>query len=384
MLKKSLFILVSIAFSGIIIGCGSQFLSYSEIASSTSVHTRGVQSDISDYLPIATEADFEKMRNNLDKNFILMNDITLQQEFTPIGNTDAPFTGIFNGNNKSVSGVKIKRQNEDNIGFFSYIGFGGKVHNLKLILANGNATDPSIHGRSQVGALVGKNKGNINYVGAVGGYVKGTRYTGGLVGYVYTAYGGTITNSYRIGTVEGTISVGGLVGYNFNRIMASYVAGTVEGQENVGGIVGFNMGPIANSYAIGKVTGSDKFVGGLVGTNYGNIITSYATTSVSGKQVAGGLVGLISHIQTPIEHSYFDATLTGQAEGIGHSGSRGSNNKKDEVTYPYFTIDQIVHVRNNANAEYIRKIDFVHWDFNKVWRWSGDGQWPTLVWQNDK
>ena len=55
----------------------------------------------------------------------------------------------------------------------------------------------------------------------------------------------------------------------------------MSGSSYVGGLVGYSGGTISNSFAIGSVTGS-TYVGGLAGENDGTISKSYATGSVSG------------------------------------------------------------------------------------------------------
>ena len=71
------------------------------------------------YIGIYTPEDLNKIRNNLDKNYILMNDISFSDEdfqengeyyndkqgWIPIGSESSPFTGIFNGNSYSIDKV---------------------------------------------------------------------------------------------------------------------------------------------------------------------------------------------------------------------------------------------------------------------------------------
>ncbi len=139
-------------------------------------------------------------------------------------------------------------------------------------------------GRRRCRRLVGSNySGTISNAYATGS-VSGRTNIGGLLG---SNEGGTINNAYATGSVTGTGSnVGGLVGYNSNggTISDTYATGSVSGDSNVGGLVGYNSngGRISNAYAAGSVTGRYR-VGGLVGSNYlGTVIDGYWDTTTSG------------------------------------------------------------------------------------------------------
>ena len=82
------------------------------------------------YTPIYNKDDLDKIRNDLDAKYILMNDIVfLDADFAeggmfeggwePIGTKQHPFTGVFNGNGHVVYGVKIKSSYEYT-GLFGY------------------------------------------------------------------------------------------------------------------------------------------------------------------------------------------------------------------------------------------------------------------------
>mgnify|MGYP001022821200 FL=1 len=48
--------------------------------------------------------------------------------FAPIGqNTEEPFTGVFNGNGRRITGLTINRPGESDVGLFGRIGMGGVV-----------------------------------------------------------------------------------------------------------------------------------------------------------------------------------------------------------------------------------------------------------------
>ncbi len=329
---------------------------------------------------IYTEDDFHKMRDNLGKNFVLMNDITLNpyRDFEPIGGlspteaekSSTPFTGIFEGNGYTINRVRISEKWRSYVGLFGAIGPGGEVRNLKLNLVPGNAKSPSIEGKNFVGALAGSNEGVISNVGVEGGYIKGNNSVGGLVGWIRD--GASITTSYSTGTVTGDDQVGGLVGLMelrdiTVRIENSYVTGAVTGNNQIGGLVGQMFVHIRNTNEIGT-----KKIG---------IKNTYATGTVTGNNQFGGMVGHVASAYAGyivFDSSYFDTTLTGQLQG-------GVIRERVRIA-PYHTDGNVVYT---PHGDLILKTSFPGWSFTHDpadgnedhWHWSGDGMWPRLAWQ---
>ena len=104
-----------------------------------------------------TNADelFE-VRNALTAYYIVMNDIDLTQwidddnpknGWNPIGTKKTAFKGNFNGNNKLITGLKISRENNPNIGLFGYTD-DASIYNVILI-------NPIITGGDNTGGIVG-------------------------------------------------------------------------------------------------------------------------------------------------------------------------------------------------------------------------------------
>ena len=220
--------------------------------------------------------------------------------WVPVGSSMAPFTGIFEGNGKTISNLDIDLATSDAIygaelGLFGAISSAAQVRNIGLI-------DMRIY-----------------YDGAYKGEITNSEIVIGPL--VATQLGGTIAASYVIGTINGgvaTNAIGGLVGQQKHlapssspQIIASYAKVEVSsdvGVNNIlGGLVGRqDIGNITASYATGDIYGSgvdinsnnNNTLGGLVGLQSGgNITVSYAIGDVndaSGSQVitkGGKLVG---------------------------------------------------------------------------------------------
>lgn len=108
---------------------------------------------------------------NSDKYYKLTADISLSGSWTPIGTSNWPFMGNFNGGGHKITGLNINN-GSNNQGLFGFIN-GGTVQNLGLESVN-------VKSKSKVGAVTA----NLN--------------------------GGTISHCYVTGSVSGESSVGGI------------------------------------------------------------------------------------------------------------------------------------------------------------------------------
>ena len=223
-------------------------------------------------------------------------------DWTPIGwydynnYVDYSYTGIFDGQGHTISGLYFNDTSVNLVGLFGWLGSGCEIKNVGVI-------DSYFRGMNGVGGVCGR-----NYYGTITGCyntgtVSGNEIVGGVCG---ENCGGTIIGSYNTGTVSGRdMQVCGVCGYSFGTITGSYNAGTVSGDERVGGVCGFNYGgTIIGSYNTGEVTDDyssdysgttlDIFVGGVCGVNNNGTITGcYNTGEVTGK-VSGTVTGTVN------------------------------------------------------------------------------------------
>lgn len=187
--------------------------------------------------------------------------------FLPLGYEGIDsFSGDFNGNKKTISGLTINRPTTNYVGLFSRTN-GASIYDFGLI-------DVNITGQDYVGAAVGHNYGPgydlKTYRIYSSGEVSGRDQVGGLIGTLRDIKASDV---YSVATVSGVNSIGGVSGtLEFSQIFNAYSTGSVSGSELVGGLIGrghnaFNdtyAAKIFNSFATGNVSGSSK-VGGLVG-----------------------------------------------------------------------------------------------------------------------
>lgn len=239
------------------------------------------------WIAIYTEQDLMKMKDGLDKHYILMNGIILTKEWEAIGDSTSPFTGELEGNYHKIEGLTINKSNSDYQGLFGCL--DGYVRNLTLEI--------DIVGHNYVGGVAGCVYGNVNEnvienVKVIGS-IEGTAYNiGGLVGALNS---GIVERCFSEVTVVGANdNVGGLIGNSNGDVMKSASIGNVSGKQYVGGLVGNQCGKIENAYSRGEVTGSCR-VGGLVGIKVGSISNVYTISRVSGPlndDRVGGYIGV--------------------------------------------------------------------------------------------
>ncbi|MCF8009139.1 MAG: hypothetical protein K9K32_05185 [Halanaerobiales bacterium] len=239
-----------------------------------------------------------EVRNNLDSNFILMNDLDSSSlgylEFVgnqtktskgwePLGDETTEFSGEFNGDNKIIGDLYIKRSDQDSIGLFG--ASSGNIDNLGVEVID-------IIGSDAVGGLVGHNSGDITSCN-VSGTIKGNDYVGGLLGFNEST--GEVIKSYSMSDVIGNNNyIGGLIGYNYGyRVEDNYAIGSVIGTEYVGGLIGYTYNlyndSINRTYFAGDVVAGLNY-GGLIGYNedifYNNVNNSYWDTEAGNREIS--------------------------------------------------------------------------------------------------
>ncbi|MSN25102.1 MAG: hypothetical protein GJV46_04455 [Geobacter sp.] len=289
-----------------------------------------------------TALDLQGINGNLAGKYALGADIdafmtggwNIVAGFMPIGDSYTnSFNGVFDGLGHTVTSLFINRPNTVDVGLFGF-GLNSTVRNVGLV-------GGSVKGKYNVGGLAGSNQGVIGNC-YNSGVVLGDQYVGGLVG----ENSAVIDSSYATGAVSGVALIGGLAGDNVGGSLSnSYAIGSVSGSsDHIGGLVGLNVfgAKISDAYAAGSVNFSINGranVGGLVGENYysSTIINSYSVGSVNGGTDTGGVVGL--NDSTPsVTNSFWDTQTTGQAISAGGSG-KTSAEMKQLSTFTGWNID---------------------------------------------
>ena len=193
--------------------------------------------------------------------------------WTPIGSTNRPFNGEFNGNNHVIYNLYILSSLlPQGAGLFTETGGSAVVHHLGL--GQGQImTDAA----SNVGSFIGTNRGTLHHC--------------------------------------------------FNMLQLIAHAGN-----NVGGLIGVNYGEIHYCYNAGIITDANSLVGGLVGDNKVSAIIDncYNMGYSKGSDHVGALFGRNEAPESQLTKVYFDQQLT----RIYATGD-GANDKilKDNTVY---------------------------------------------------
>ncbi|MFI3228226.1 MAG: S-layer homology domain-containing protein [Clostridia bacterium] len=157
------------------------------------------------------------------------------------------FSGDFDGQGHTVSGVYINDPSAIRQGLFGYID-NATVKNVGIV-------DSSINAKSNVGAVVGYASGGSKVENCYNTSDVFGNYVGGIAGSLSS--GSTIEKCYNTGTVSGgsgADSAGGIVSSSGGTVKNCYNTGTVSGATNSGGIVGDGSGSVEYCYNIGTVT----------------------------------------------------------------------------------------------------------------------------------
>ena len=221
------------------------------------------------------------------------------------------YSGTFDGNNKTVSGLYL----------------------------NGNSARIGLFGSSEA-------DGNIKNVGVVDSYFKGNDFVGGVCG----RNDGTITNCYNAGNltaIDPTAAIGGICGYNDNggTIANCYNTGTVTATgsvASVGGVCGCSIAPISNCYNIGTVTAtsSGADISGICGYYFGPVTNCYYLADTEdengGKtaaQFASGEVAYLLSQGCTIDEVTYDGSIWGQTIGTDTYPTLGGAKVYKNATY---------------------------------------------------
>lgn len=233
--------------------------------------------------------------------FKLSIDINLNNmPWIPIGNEINYFSGSFDGDGHTISGLNIN-SSQENVGLFGFITGNNIIENI-------NVTG-TIRGGDNVGSICGN---AVNF--------------------------STIANCHSNCTIYGNSNVGGIIGRVESDIDIEFQMyncsnkGNISGIENIGGIIGYSMchgynsgryarHTFSNNINRGYISASSSCAGGIVGYLYNIAGTYYGTSTtslyncinysnISATELLGGLVGggRYSHnsdSEVVIENSYW-------------------------------------------------------------------------------
>ena len=236
---------------------------------------------------------------NTSASAVLTADIDLSGEtWTPIGSESTPYTGTFDGQGYTISGMTIENAE-------SYSGlFGNVTGTVKNFTVTGSITITGDKTVAKVGGAVGS-LGTASVGGTVSGVTSGVNITvsagndhiGGVVGSMPENSSPTVESCLYMGNITVTVEAGSVAG------VVGYIrTGTIQNCANWGGI-SIN-------------TGGNGSVGGILGyCNNGNIYIRNCYNSgviaAEGTANVGAIVGQNKSTQATVSNCCY---LTGSAD----------------------------------------------------------------------
>lgn len=321
--------------------------------SSDSFNQAHTMSDENLQIEIRTVDDLKNISTELNKNYILKNDIILNEPWDAIGSKDRPYQGTFDGNGFKIKNLHFNNSYEP-IGLFSSTK-NATIKNLVLESVKSPSQDYSELG-SVVGNASDSNFENISVLNSI--IENGWSIYGGIVGIA------TNSKFYRC-SIDDT----------------SYVAGKVSGA-----IVGLIKGTSVIDQCVSNAKLSGLYVGGIVAfaENEWSIVDTYSTSEIVKKNFTNSVeaAGLIlSNKNGLIKNSYYAGKVENNI--IMHPLSENGV----EIINSYFDSDllgiRIPVEQARITNQMKQKSNFIGWDFD-IWDIEEGNTYPYLKNLNDE
>lgn len=313
-------------------------------------------------IQITTEEGLRNMANDLSADYILMNDITLASDWTPIGDRTNPFEGNFDGNGHVIRNLRIVNAEGNQIGFF---GAALKSAITKLGFENAyiDGGTPTSYG-NDVGVIVGEGTGvTLSECYTSDFVVYGRDHVAGIMGGTKIVGDGAtrsvISDCYAIGTVISRgYQAGGILGTAEDTdITSCYFAGTVQTpNSNTGGILSLAEGDVVN------VENCVVMAPFIKGDNCGRVVGKIGKGTLSLNQNYGRVNSKFGKAD-----NFFDLP--------------GTWDENDPNTGPEYTNGANMTLAEATSQEFVNIMYL--WDFDDIWKLN-DGIYPTLKWQTGK
>ena len=260
----------------------------------------------------------------------LMDNIELpsDENWIPIGSSDRPFSGSFNGNHYTISNLNINAIT-DNQGLFGVIQGTSSSESCTItsLVVEGNITSSACNVAGIAGkATFTKFESCVNKA-----TVESTSVAAGIAGYVSNV---NMDCCYNAGSITASMDVAGIAGYEtasdtWKEYTYCINSGTITGSTNYSSIIGIansrlGLGPCANYGKIISTTNNET------GCIIGNCITSgsditqvYGILSVGPIETQGTYHVIANNVS--ITSSYYDMDVLSSTTVSGLDGYSTSN-----------------------------------------------------------
>lgn len=321
------------------------------------------------------------------------------------------FSGNFDGNNKTIQvswyfnpSIMVA---DSNYGLFGILNESGCIKNLTL----GDSSRMGAYDKTNIGALVGLNKGeirNCHFQGQINGNwynigalvgmndvtgiidscsnqgrILGVQYNGGIAGWNK----GIIRNCSNLNHAEGAIYTGGIAGVNdtTGSIEKCFSSGLTLGGSSpyemgsTAGIAAINHGTINQCFNSGKVHSSLSIAAGagLVGTNYGTLKNSFntGTVAVEGSTSPGAGITYINEEKGIIEACYSAALISG-SDSLSGDIFVNKNLEANSFYYDYQLFSQLKKTEKALYTQTLTGSKLKGFE-ESIWQMA-EGHYPAL------
>ena len=341
---------------------------------------------------ISNEEELRAMANDLSGNYVLENSISLSGEWDPIGkNGSEPFTGTFNGNGYTISGLQVTDSKLQYVGLFGYIR-NAEIKDLEI--SDCSLSTRLVGSGYYIGAIAGCSDNSViedcAITGDVNIYLFSAHYIFGIPYDMTDAFGGSVVG-YNGGTIERcniyadvyvysdyyAAYAGGVVGVNRGLLSECQFQGNVSCFTSTavtdggsGGVASHNYGTISNCCVKSFVATRGNYVhsGGIVSRNHGTLSNNFycgflQNTTVSPLFPDKSSGNIASENFNKLENNYYIIAPSETNEGTGNDSGDGTiavsrNIAGSESTYPSFDFSSIWRIYEDGlpglrNVKYI-------------------------------
>jgi hypothetical protein len=367
--------------------------------------------------------DLQAMSSDLTADYLLTGNIDCSDTITwnagagflPVGTAASKFSGSFNGQGYTISGLYINRPATIDNGLFGNSASTKTFKNVIFSAAN-------ITGNTTNGALIGAGSGamNVTNIQVINSNIRengGNAYsrTGSVMGLcssansiiinislvnsnVYTGqsrsgmligdFSGTIYNSSVTGSFGSTTGTnfGGIIGYGSSKIYYCFISNTTLNTTTttIGGITGGNAvaaNIISNVYSTDCNINSVGTTGGIAGNSRGLLENSYSNCTIRSTAVyTGGIAGR-TYAGSYLNNSFFAGNISGTTslgavigDFVGNMSNTYWNNRTTSTpavcweTNGSYTTGVCTAIANNEAYFYdITNPPMTSWNFVGIW-----------------
>lgn len=278
------------------------------------------------------------------------------EEFSPIGTFDKPFTGTFYGNGHTIKNFNItslSSNNEIYSGFFGYVK-GAEIFGLKLENVTFNSSQSDEY--------------NHNYFGFIASYAEGSKITNCAVEKTCTA---SLTKAS-----SGSFSVGGIVGkavnsnisfcYSLSNITASYTdVNYVSGFNSLRYYMGGIAGEAITTKLSSEVTENEIDITSFSNCYFSGNLSSNITSNTNDRLTVytAGIVAYVNYQlnKFSLNYCFVNSIITSNVNasnieqataGIVAHGATGNELKQNCALY-----EENKFIQNSENLNYINLSD---------------------------